>query len=82
MLISFSTKRIIQEKNKLLVLVNLAIRRVVDLNYCKRDLMQTCWKILMVGIVKHWAALPGRLGNPQHYGLLGAGELHRLILHS
>lgn len=54
----------------------------MDLNYSKRDLMQTCWKILMMRIIKHWAALSGRLGNLQCYGLVGAGELYRLILHS
>ena len=82
MLISFNTENIIQVKNELLVTVNLLLGEVVDLNYSKRHLMQTCWKILMMRIIKYGAALPGRLGNLQCYGLVGAGELYRLILHS
>lgn len=50
------------------------------LNYSKRDLTQTCWKILMIRIIKYWAALPGRLGSLQCCGLVGAGEQYRLIL--
>lgn len=36
MLISSNTEKIIQEKNKLLGIVNLAIREEVDLNYSER----------------------------------------------
>lgn len=53
----------------------------MDLNYSKKDLMQTCFKNLKIIIIKHWTALPGRPENLQNYGLVGGGELHRLILH-
>lgn len=54
----------------------------MDLNYSERDLMWTCWKILMMSIIKHWVALPGMLGSLQHFGVVGAGELYRQTLQS